>query len=93
MTDGLSESFNEKGEMLGYDRVSQLVMEAVQKSPQDIIDHLQAASSNWLNGSSQNDDMTFFVFKRKLRQEAYDTRMPNVTKVSLNEEMESFLQE
>ncbi len=68
MTDGLPELFNEEGEMLGYERVSKLILEAVHKSPGEIIDHLQSAASTWLNGHSQNDDITIFVFKRKLPQ-------------------------
>lgn len=65
MTDGLPELFNKKGDMLGYERVSELIMEVVHKKPGEIIEHLHAASAAWLNGSSQDDDMTFFVFKRK----------------------------
>lgn len=65
MTDGLAESFNADGEMLGYERVSQLILEVVHKSPEEIIHHLNQASAQWLNGSPQDDDMTFFVFKRE----------------------------
>lgn len=65
MTDGLPELFNHEGEMLGYDRVSEFFMEVIHKSPKEIIDHLQTTALRWLNGRSQDDDMTFFVFKRK----------------------------
>ncbi len=65
MTDGLPEMFNAEGEMLGYDRVSSLILDVVHKSPKEIINHLHSAASDWLGGSSQDDDMTFFVFKRK----------------------------
>lgn len=65
MTDGLPESFNGDGEMLGYDRVSELILETAEKSPSDILDQLLGASQDWLRGSLQNDDMTFFIFRRK----------------------------
>lgn len=69
MTDGLAELFNSDGEMLGYDRVAELVMNVSQKSPDEIIDCLFTTSSSWLNGSTQDDDMTFFIFKRNLRED------------------------
>jgi len=64
MTDGLPELFSDSGEILGYKRVANLIMEVVHKTPSEIIDHLFEAAGNWLNGSGQDDDMTFFVFKR-----------------------------
>jgi len=66
LTDGLHELFNAEGEMLGFERVGNLVMEAVQQhpTPREIIDRLYRAAEDWLEGSSQDDDMTFFVFKR-----------------------------
>lgn len=64
MTDGLPELFNAKGEMIGYERVSKMIMESIHKSPDEIIDHLYAASASWLDGRTQDDDMTFFAFKR-----------------------------
>lgn len=71
MTDGLPELFNKTGEMLGYDRVAELIMEVAHKSPQEIIDHLYAEAASWLDGGIQNDDMTFFVFKRKAADKEY----------------------
>lgn len=65
MTDGLPELFNGSGEILGYDRVAKAIMESIHKTPKEIIDHLQFTAEKWLDGSSQDDDMTFFVFKRK----------------------------
>lgn len=65
MTDGLPELFSRDGEMLGYNQVSKLIMEVVHKSPDEIIKHLHKEAERWLDGTSQDDDMTFFVFKRK----------------------------
>lgn len=65
ITDGLPELFNGDGEMLGYERVSELLTDVIHKSPEEIINHLYAFSSYWLNGSNQNDDMTFYIVKRK----------------------------
>jgi serine phosphatase RsbU (regulator of sigma subunit) len=65
MTDGLPELFNDDGEMLGYERVSELVLRVAVRSPEEIINYLHEACSSWLNGSNQDDDMTLFVFKRK----------------------------
>lgn len=66
MTDGLPELFNVDGEMLGYERVSELIIRVAQKLPDEIINCLFDQASTWLNGSPQDDDMTFFVFKRKM---------------------------
>lgn len=70
MTDGLPELFNDDGEMLGYERASSLILDVAHKSPKEIIDHLYSAATDWLDGSSQDDDMTFFVFKRKTSSSA-----------------------
>lgn len=64
MTDGLAELFNKEGDMLGYERVSELILEVVHPAPKEMIDHLYEAAASWLNGSSQNDEITFFIFKR-----------------------------
>lgn len=65
MTDGLPESFNSGGDMLGYDRVIELISITADKSPDEILDTLLQTSNSWLQGRPQDDDMTFFIFKRK----------------------------
>jgi serine phosphatase RsbU (regulator of sigma subunit) len=65
MTDGLPELFNDKGEMFGYKRVLELIKGVAGQSPDRIIGDLYSAARAWRNGSKQDDDMTFFVFKRK----------------------------
>lgn len=64
MSDGLPELFNADGEMLGYKRISELILQVCDQSPEAIIDHLQNASEEWLQDSLQDDDMTLFIFKR-----------------------------
>lgn len=85
MTDGLSELFNSRGEILGYERVSELILEVIHKTPAEIIDHLHKAADEWLDGSGQDDDMTFFVFKRK--QKAAEIDCNGQQKKPLKEEM------
>lgn len=65
MTDGLPELFNEKGEIFGYKRVFDLIRTVAHKSPNDNIDDMNNAARAWLNGSKQDDDVTYFVFRRK----------------------------
>ncbi|MCK5571888.1 MAG: SpoIIE family protein phosphatase, partial [Bacteroidetes bacterium] len=61
MSDGLPELFNEAREMLDYPRVKQLFEEVATESPEEIISRLVTSGERWLNGSAQNDDMTFVV--------------------------------
>ncbi|MDX1636522.1 MAG: PP2C family protein-serine/threonine phosphatase, partial [Balneolaceae bacterium] len=65
MTDGLPELFNNNGDMIGYSRVRQIFSSLAADDPDQIINELYRASEHWLNGSAQNDDMTFFVLKRR----------------------------
>lgn len=64
MSDGLPELFNNEGKMFGYDQVSKLLLEHIHRSPKEIIDRFHSIALNWLSGKNQDDDMTFFVFKR-----------------------------
>lgn len=64
MSDGLPELFNRDGEILGYKRVLEMIMRMGHKTPNEIIEDLQKLSLQWLDGHNQDDDMTFFVFKR-----------------------------
>jgi serine phosphatase RsbU (regulator of sigma subunit) len=65
MTDGFPELFNEKREMLDYDRVRGLFKRAAPKSAKEIIEHLSKAGEAWSNGRPQDDDYTFVVLKIK----------------------------
>lgn len=64
LTDGMPELFNENGEMLGYSVLPKILSEIAHLHPEQIIEHLYEVSESWLDGKSQDDDMTFFVFKR-----------------------------
>ncbi|MDR8389642.1 SpoIIE family protein phosphatase [Aliifodinibius sp. S!AR15-10] len=66
MTDGLPELFNRNGDMIGYKHVAKIFAKAAHLDPDSILNHLNTVSESWLNGHSQNDDMTFFIFKRRL---------------------------
>jgi serine phosphatase RsbU (regulator of sigma subunit) len=65
MSDGLSELFNQRDETLEYPRVKELFKEAVEVSPDAIIEHLTGAGETWSNGRPHNDDITFVVLKVK----------------------------
>lgn len=63
MSDGFPELFNEKDEMLGYDTVIKIFEKYAVEPPRIIIDKLIEEGSRWLNGTRQQDDMTFIVFR------------------------------
>jgi serine phosphatase RsbU (regulator of sigma subunit)/Tfp pilus assembly protein PilF len=65
MSDGFPELFNSKSEMLGFEKIPELLKETGRKTPDEIIKHFTDAASKWLNGNRQQDDMTFVVFKVK----------------------------
>lgn len=65
MSDGLEELFNENWEIFDTSRVRTAFEEVGEKSPQEIISHLNAAAERWRRGRPQNDDMTFVVMKMK----------------------------
>ena len=47
--------------LLQRHRVKQLFEEVATESPEEIISRLVTSGERWLNGSAQNDDMTFVV--------------------------------
>ncbi len=63
MSDGLPELFNDKKEIFDYPRVEQILSKTGTDEPEEIIQQLVSAGESWLNGASQDDDMTFVVFK------------------------------
>lgn len=65
MSDGLEESFNEEREILGEQRIKECFREVGEKSPGEIIAHLNQVAERWGNGQPQNDDITFVVMKMK----------------------------
>ncbi len=64
-SDGLSECFNESGEVFGESRIRSLFEKAANQSPDQIISKLNEASIRWMGKSQLRDDMTFVVIKIK----------------------------
>ena len=64
-SDGFPERFNERGEMLGYQRVKKILKDASSQSPAEIIAHLIQAGETWAGKQAQHDDETFMVLKVK----------------------------
>ncbi len=65
LTDGLPEQMNSKDEIFDYPRVKKHFTEFIENSPITIIEKLVAAADSWMNGSSQEDDITFVVIRAK----------------------------
>lgn len=73
MTDGLPELLNPDGEMIGYSQIARIFQEVAHLEPESIVKHLHDISDGWLDGQSQNDDMTLFIFKRRLHADQVST--------------------
>ena len=66
MSDGFAEMRDGDGEVFGYGRLEEaLASVAAKRPPQGVIDHFLALADGWMNGSTQDDDMTFVVMKVK----------------------------
>ncbi len=65
MSDGLPELFNRKKEMFGYERVMEIYKSSASKNPEEIIQELKTAGSDWTNNEAPDDDVTFVVIKVK----------------------------
>jgi ligand-binding sensor domain-containing protein/serine phosphatase RsbU (regulator of sigma subunit) len=65
ITDGLPEQMNNKDEMFDYDRVKEHFNDIIENSPGTIIEKLIEAGDRWMNGKSQDDDITFVVIRVK----------------------------
>ena len=63
LTDGLPELFNDKKEILGYEKIKEILSANSEKSPGQIIDSLLEAADEWTLSSPQNDDITLLVIK------------------------------
>ena len=64
-TDGLWEAFNKNEEMFGKDRVRELIRRSAHLSAREICDRITAELSNFLGGTSLDDDLTFVIVKVK----------------------------
>ena len=63
MSDGMIELFNEKREMLGTEKIKNIMLDSGGYSSNDIINHLKQLSESWAAGSPPEDDITLMVLK------------------------------
>ena len=65
LSDGLPELFKKDKEMFSYERVVQEFSKCAHKSPEEIIEDLKTAGSDWVEDEDPDDDVTFVVLKMK----------------------------
>ena len=65
LTDGMPEQMNSNEEMFDYTRVKKHFNEIIENSPNTIIEKLVEAGDSWMNGRTQDDDITFVVIRIK----------------------------
>lgn len=65
MTDGMAETQNSEGEMLGYEAIADQFRKAASGSTADIIEQLNWLADSWSNGDPQKDDMSMIVLKKQ----------------------------
>ena len=65
MSDGFPELFNDKGEMLGYEKATNIFKQVANKPANIVIEKLLNSAEEWANGHPQEDDITFVVIKVK----------------------------
>jgi len=65
LSDGLSELFNPRREMLGMERIGTALKEVGSATPDAIADHLRGTIAGWRDGSPQDDDITFVILKKR----------------------------
>jgi serine phosphatase RsbU (regulator of sigma subunit) len=63
MSDGITEMFNQRKEMLGEERTEKMFAETAGLSPEQIIEHMVKAGEAWAGGHTLEDDMTFVALK------------------------------
>ncbi|RRR78359.1 MAG: stage II sporulation protein E [Candidatus Viridilinea halotolerans] len=63
-TDGVTEAMNLERELFGDERLSAILQANHQRSPQEIVNAVIAAVTNFADGQSQSDDITMVVLKR-----------------------------
>jgi serine phosphatase RsbU (regulator of sigma subunit) len=65
LSDGLPELFDKNKEMFSYERVVQVFSKHAHKSPEEIIEGLKTAGTEWVEDAEPDDDVTFVVLKVK----------------------------
>jgi len=63
MSDGLSELFNPEREILGIERIEQVLLNSADSSSSDIIRQLNQLTETWAAGVDAHDDITLMVLK------------------------------
>ena len=64
-SDGLPELFDKDMNMFGYENVTRVFSEVADRSPAEIIEHLNKIGADWIGNSEPDDDVTFVVIKMK----------------------------
>ena len=64
-SDGLSECYNDQGEIFGDTRIKSLFGKLVGETPAQIIHQLSAAAKEWMGSNQPHDDMTLVAMKIK----------------------------
>jgi serine phosphatase RsbU (regulator of sigma subunit) len=65
LSDGLPELFNKEKEMFGYERITTEYEKVAGQTPEEIIEHMKSAGSDWIDDAEPDDDVTFVVLKVK----------------------------
>lgn len=65
LSDGFPERFNTAGEILGFARAANVLLEIADGSASEIVARYVTDGDTWANGLAQNDDVTFVVLKVK----------------------------
>jgi sigma-B regulation protein RsbU (phosphoserine phosphatase) len=66
-TDGITEAFNEQGELFGVERLMRLLEQGAGLNPQALLDRVVTAVFDWLGAQPQSDDLTLFILRRAPR--------------------------
>jgi sigma-B regulation protein RsbU (phosphoserine phosphatase) len=64
-TDGLTEAENPEGDFFGVERVSELLIQYAQQSPEKIIEALITHLKHFCQSEAFKDDITLMIFKRR----------------------------
>jgi sigma-B regulation protein RsbU (phosphoserine phosphatase) len=64
-SDGLPELFDKDMNMFGYENVTKEFSKVADRSPKEIIEHMNRTGSDWIGNSEPDDDVTFVVIKVK----------------------------
>jgi len=51
--------------MFGYEKITTEYEKIAGQTPEEIIEHMKSAGSDWVDGAEPDDDVTFVVLKVK----------------------------